>query len=111
MTTHDPDDRGIPPYARGYERFPGRIGRTVRESQRAWPRERRAPESAPNIVLILVDDMGYSDIGPFGSEVDTPNLDRLANEGYRLTNYHTTPVCSPARAAMLTGMNPHRAGY
>ena len=111
MTTHDPDDRGIPPYARGYEHFPGRIGRTVRESQRAWPRERRAPESAPNIVLILVDDMGYSDIGPFGSEVDTPNLDRLANEGYRLTNYHTTPVCSPARAAMLTGLNPHRAGY
>lgn len=101
----------VPAYARGYERFPGRIGRTVAESQRAWPRERRAPESAPNVVLVLLDDMGYSDIGPFGSEIDTPTLDRLAAGGVRLTNYHTTPVCSPARAAMLTGLNAHRAGY
>lgn len=108
---HGHDERGIPPFARGYEHFPGRIGRTAAESQRAWPRERRAPGSAPNIVLVLVDDMGYSDIGPFGSEIETPNLDRLAAGGHRLTNYHTTPVCSPARAAMLTGLNPHRAGF
>jgi arylsulfatase len=101
---------GVPPYARGYERFPGRIGRLESESERAWPRERRAPESAPNIV-VLIDDMGYSDIGPFGSEIPTPNLDRLARGGYRLTSYHSTPVCSPARAALLTGLNPHRAGY
>lgn len=104
-------ERGIPPFARGYEKFPGRIGRTASESQRAWPRERRAAEGSPNVILILVDDMGYSDIGPFGSEIDTPNLDRLAADGVRLTNYHTTPVCSPARAAMLTGLNPHRAGF
>jgi arylsulfatase A-like enzyme len=101
----------IPDYARGYEGFPGRIGKTSKESERAWPREQRAPEGAPNIVLMLLDDMGYSDIGPFGSEIDTPNLDRLAGTGLRLTNYHTTPVCSPARAAMLTGLNPHRAGF
>ncbi|MBX3030847.1 MAG: arylsulfatase [Chloroflexi bacterium] len=101
----------MPPYARGYERFPGRIGRTTAESERAWPRERRAPDDAPNIVVVLMDDMGYSDIGPFGSEIPTPTLDRLAAEGFRLTNYHTTPVCSPARAALLTGLNPHRAGF
>lgn len=59
----------------------------------------------------MIDDMGYSDIGPFGSEIDTPNLDRLAAGGVRLTNYHTTPLCSPSRAALLTGVNPHRAGY
>lgn len=102
---------GIPPYARGYERFPGRIGRTVRESTPAWPRERRAPDGSPNIVVILIDDMGYSDIAAFGSEIPTPNLDRLAATGLSLANYHTTPVCSPARAALMTGLNPHRAGF
>ena len=84
----------IPPYARGYECFPGHIGRTAEESQRAWPRERRAPHGAPNIIVMLLDDMGYSDIGPFGSEIATPHLDGLAAQGFRLTNYHTTPVCS-----------------
>jgi arylsulfatase A-like enzyme len=101
----------IPPDARGYENFPGTIGRTARESSRAWPRERRAPEGSPNIVVILLDDLGYSDVGPFGSEIPMPHLDRLAATGLSLTNYHTTPVCSPARAALLTGLNPHRAGF
>ncbi|MFT4123215.1 MAG: arylsulfatase [Microbacteriaceae bacterium] len=101
----------VPASARGYEHFPGTIGRTTSESTRAWPRERRAPEGAPNIVVVLMDDMGYSDIGPFGSEIDTPTLDRLAENGLRLSNYHSTPVCSPARAALLTGINPHRAGF
>ena len=55
--------------------------------------------------------MGYADIGPFGSEIPTPVLQRLADEGFAFTNYHTTPVCSPARAAVLTGLNPHRAGF
>ncbi|GAA2795751.1 arylsulfatase [Saccharopolyspora taberi] len=97
--------------ARGYENFGGRIGRTFAESRPAWPAERRAPEGAPNIVVVLVDDLGYSDTGPYGSEVDTPNLDRLAANGVQLTNYHTTPLCSPSRAALLTGLNPHRAGF
>lgn len=107
----EPDSRGVPPHARGYEDHVGRIGRTISESDRYWPAETRAPDGAPNVVVILLDDMGYSDIGPFGSEIATPNLDRLADTGVRLTNYHTTPVCSPARAAMLTGLNPHRAGF
>ena len=61
--------------------------------------------------MVLLDDMGYADIGPFRSEIPTPVLQRLADEGFAFTNYHTTPVCSPARAAVLTGLNPHRAGF
>ena len=101
----------IPQYARGYEDFDGEIARSIADSTPSWPEEKRAPEGSPNIILMLLDDMGYSDIAPFGSEIDTPNLDRLAAAGLRLTNYHTTPVCSPARAAALTGLNPHRAGF
>jgi arylsulfatase A-like enzyme len=101
----------IPDYARGYEGFGGRVGRTFGESRPWWPGERRPRGGAPNVVVVLVDDLGYSDIGPYGSEVDTPNLDRLAESGLRLTNYHTTPLCSPSRAALLTGLNPHRAGF
>nr|WP_240777408.1 sulfatase-like hydrolase/transferase [Nonomuraea basaltis] len=59
----------------------------------------RAPEGAPNIVLVLLDDMGFADIGPYGSEIDTPTLDRLAARGLRFTNYHTTPLCSPPAPA------------
>ncbi|TJZ56969.1 arylsulfatase [Streptomyces piniterrae] len=97
-----------------YEGFAGRVGRTFAESEPAWP-PRRTPggqgRRAPNIVVVLVDDMGYSDIGPFGSEIATPVLDELAGRGLRLANYHTMPLCSPARAALLTGLNPHRVGY
>ncbi|MFM9376435.1 sulfatase-like hydrolase/transferase [Gordonia sp. VNK21] len=100
-----------PPYARGYDDFGGVAARTSSQSQPWWPEQPQPPEKAPNIIVVLVDDMGYADIGPFGSEISTPNLDRLASAGYRLSNYHTTPVCSPARAALLTGLNPHRAGF
>ncbi|WP_019634093.1 arylsulfatase [Actinomadura atramentaria] len=101
----------VPPYARGYEGFRGRIARTAGESEPWWPDVPTPPRGAPNIVVVLADDLGYSDIGPFGAEVATPTLDRLAATGYRFANYHTTPVCSPARAALLTGVNPHRAGF
>ena len=68
--------------------------------------------SRPNIVFILVDDMGYGDIGAFGNDaVETPNLDRLASEGTRLTQHYSgSPMCAPARAALLTGKYPHRVG-
>lgn len=108
MTT---ETSGVPSHARGYEGFPGRIGRTVSGSERAWPRERRAKDGSPNIVVVLVDDLGYSDVAPFGSEIQTPAISGLAERGYTFTNYHSTPVCSPARAALLTGVNPHRAGF
>ncbi|MGW4378823.1 arylsulfatase [Kitasatospora sp. NPDC004531] len=94
-----------------YRGFPGRIGRTFADSVPSWPERQRPPEGAPNIVVVLVDDLGYSDIGPFGAEVPTPVLDGLAERGVKLTNYHTMPLCSPARAALLTGLNPHRVGY
>ncbi|MFD7296267.1 arylsulfatase [Streptomyces sp. NPDC059897] len=94
-----------------YENFPGHVGRTFAESRPAWPERRTPPAGAPNIVLVYLDDMGFSDIGPFGAEVPTPTLDALADRGVRLTNYHTQPLCSPARAALLTGCNPHRVGY
>ncbi|KKO84308.1 arylsulfatase [Corynebacterium otitidis] len=101
----------IPDNARGYRGFRGTIGRTLNESRPWWPEPTRPPAGSPNIVVVLADDMGWSDIGPFGSEIPTPALDRIADRGFRLTNYHTTPLSSPARAAALTGLNPHRAGF
>ncbi|WP_405177926.1 arylsulfatase [Nocardia sp. NBC_01377] len=101
----------VPSHARGYASFGGAVGRTTAESTPEWTYPPTAPADAPNIIVALVDDMGYSDIGPFGSEIDTPTLDRLAAAGVRLTNYHTTPLCSPSRAALLTGINSHRAGF
>ncbi|KAA3620945.1 MAG: arylsulfatase [Proteobacteria bacterium] len=67
-------------------------------------------QNRPNVLLIINDDMGYSDIGCFGGEVDTPNLDRLAGGGLRLTQFYNTPRCSPSRASLLTGLYPHQAG-
>ena len=64
----------------------------------------------PNILLIVADDLGYTDIGAFGGEIDTPNLDRLAAEGLRLSNFHVLPTCAPTRAVLLTGVDNHRAG-
>ena len=64
----------------------------------------------PNILLIVADDMGYSDVGAFGSEIATPNIDALAAEGMMLTQFHVSPNCGPTRGAMMTGVDPHRAG-
>lgn len=69
-----------------------------------------AGSSRPNILLIVADDLGYSDIGPFGSEISTPNIDALAAEGVTLTQFHVFPNCGPTRGAMMTGVDPHRAG-
>ena len=67
--------------------------------------------STPNILLIVADDLGYSDLGAFGSEIPTPNLDALAKEGVRLTNFTTSSTCSPTRTSLLTGVVPHKAGF
>lgn len=69
-----------------------------------------AQDSRPNVLLIVADDMGYSDIGPFGGEIATPALDALAKEGLMLTNFHVLPKCSPSRSVLLSGMDNHRAG-
>ena len=94
-----------------YPGFKGRIDRTIHESTPHWEERPRPPEGAPNVVIILCDDLGFADIGSFGSEIDTPTIDFLADHGLRYTNFHTTPLCGPTRAALLTGINPHRVGF
>jgi len=89
--------------------FKGHIGRTVEESAKDFPREVKAPKGAPNILLILTDDVGFGASSTFGGPVPTATMDRLANEGLRYTEFHTTALCSPTRAALLTGRNHHSA--
>ena len=96
--------------ANGEPTFTGTIGRTYRESTPAWPEAARAPEGAPNVVFVVLDDVGFADLGCYGSEVATPTIDRLAAGGLRYTNFHTTAMCSPTRAALLTGRQPHAVG-
>lgn len=70
----------------------------------------QATEEKPNFLLIVADDLGYSDIGSFGGEIKTPNLDDLASQGVRFTDFHTAPTCSPTRAMLLTSTDSHQAG-
>jgi arylsulfatase len=107
MTASGRDPDGSPPSPTGYE---GRIGRTFADARPWWPAPVRAPAGAPNIVVIYLDDVGFSDFGCFGAEVSTPNIDRLAAGGLRFSGYTTVPMCTPARAALLTGRNPHAVG-
>ncbi len=95
---------------RGYERFEGVVGEFASDSTPWWPR-RPSAQGAPNVVVMLVDDLGFSDLEPFGSEIPTPHVSALAREGWVFTNYRTAPMCSPSRAALMTGLNPHRAGF
>ncbi len=92
------------------ERFEGKIGRTLADSE-PWFEELPHPgPSAPNVVVVLLDDTGFAQMGCFGSEIDTPNIDALAAGGLQFTNFHVTPLCSPTRAALLTGRAQHKAG-
>ena len=91
--------------------FQGEIGRTVRESKPDRPHVVRARAGSPNVVVILLDDVGFAQFGTFGGAVPTPALDKLAAQGLRYNRYHTTAVCSPTRAAMLTGRNHHVSGH
>jgi arylsulfatase A-like enzyme len=90
--------------------FGGVIGASWRESQPWWPPEPHAPPAAPNVVMVVLDDVGYAQLGCYGSDIDTPNIDALAAAGIRLTNFHTTSLCSPTRACLLTGRNHHSNG-
>ncbi len=92
------------------EGYGGKIGRTFAESTPWWPPQVKAPAGAPNIVIVYLDDIGFGDFGCFGSEIQTPNIDRLAQSGLRFPGYTTVPMCTPARAALLTGKNPHAVG-
>lgn len=92
-------------------RFKGAIGRTYQDSDPAtFPQILRPPRGAPNIVLILLDDVGFGQFSVFGGGVTSPNLEKLAGEGLRYNRFHTTALCSPTRAALLTGRDHHVAG-
>jgi len=89
--------------------FGGRIGITAQDSVKDFPKEVRAPKGAPNILLIMTDDVGFGAASTFGGPIPTPTMDRLAKNGLRYTQFHTTALCSPTRAALLSGRNHHSA--
>lgn len=105
-TAHVAGDDTLGPYAG----FGGSVGRVFATSEPWWDAPPRRAASAPNIVVMMCDDLGFSDLGCYGSEIPTPNLDSLAGGGVRYTDYHSAPMCSPTRASLLTGLEPHRAG-
>jgi arylsulfatase A-like enzyme len=91
--------------------FGGVIKQKATESQPWWAPRIVPPQGAPNVLLIMTDDVGFGAPGTFGGVVPTPALDRIANEGLRFTNFHSTSLCSPSRAALITGRNHHVAGF
>ena len=96
--------------ARMAELFEGVINREAVNSEPWWPEPVMPKAGSPNIVVILLDDTGFSHLSCFGSVIETPNFDRLATNGLRYTNFHTTALCSPTRACLLTGRNHHSVG-
>ncbi|MEJ2816121.1 arylsulfatase [Caulobacter sp. CCG-8] len=93
-------------------RFTGQVGRTFKDSDPAqFPQPVQPPPGAPNIVLILLDDVGFGQFSTFGGGVPSPTMDRLAKEGIRYNRFHTTALCSPTRAALITGRNHHSATF
>jgi arylsulfatase A-like enzyme len=96
--------------AGGETEFGGTIGKTIAGSKPWWPPALKAAAGAPNILVVLFDDVGFSDFGCYGSPIRTPTIDALASEGLRYTSFHTTAMCSTTRAALLTGRNHHSVG-
>lgn len=90
--------------------FTGTVGRTMAETRYKYHTVDTNPKDAPNVIYILLDDMGFAQLGCYGSSIETPNIDRLAKGGLRYNNFHTTAVCSATRASLLTGTNHHTAG-
>jgi len=90
--------------------FAGKIGADIASSTPVFPKPVKAPDGAPNVVLILTDDVGFSAVSTFGGLIPTPHLDRLAARGLKYNMFHTTAMCSPTRASLLTGRNHHAVG-
>ena len=87
--------------------FKGKMGRIVKDSVPDFPKSVEAPKGAPNVLLILTDDVGFGASSTFGGPIQTPNFQRLADNGLRYNQFHTTALCSPSRAALITGRNHH----
>ncbi len=90
--------------------FKGKIAKKYEDSEEWWPDPVTPPEGAPNVVIFLLDDVGFAQFGCFGGLIETPNIDRLAENGLRFNNFHTTALCSPSRATLMAGRNPHSIG-
>lgn len=90
--------------------FKGKIGKTYKTSEEYWQNPPSPPEGAPNVIIILLDDVGFGQTSTYGGSIPTPNLDKLADNGLMYNRFHTTAVCAPTRAALLTGRNHHEAG-
>jgi arylsulfatase A-like enzyme len=102
------DGRYLPPPP---QQFRGQIELNADQSNPGWPARIVPPKGAPNILLIMTDDVGFSAPSTFGGVIPTPALDRIAAEGLRYTNFHSTSLCSPTRAALITGRNHHSVGF
>jgi len=93
------------------QKFEGKIERNAAQSKPYWPARVIPPKGAPNILLIMTDDTGFGAPSTFGGVIPTPSLDRIARDGLRYTNFHSTSLCSPTRAALITGRNHHSVGF
>ena len=102
------DGRYLPPPP---QQFKGNIELNAAQSTPAWPARVVPPQGAPNILLIMTDDVGFAAPSTFGGVIPTPALDRIAAAGLRYTNFHSTSLCSPTRAALITGRNHHSVGF
>ena len=91
-------------------RFHGTIGRTLADSQPWFDEAPHPGAGAPTVVVVLLDDTGFARFGCYGSDIDTPNIDARAAERLQFNNFHVTPLCSPTRAALLTGRSQHAVG-
>ena len=103
-------DEGEQPETKKVPGFGGVIARDYKNSKEWWPPKKAAPKGTPNVVLLLLDDVGFAQIGSFGGLIETPNLDKLAAGGLRFNNFHTCALCSPSRACTMAGRNPHTIG-
>lgn len=90
--------------------FKGTIGKTLNDSEPWFELPQHPGEDAPNVVVVLLDDTGFAQLGCYGSSIDTENIDNLAADGMQFTNFHVTPLCSPTRASLLTGRSQHAVG-
>ena len=102
------DGKQLPPEP---PKFGGVIKEDAKDSKPYWPPSVVPPKGAPNVLLIMTDDQGYGVSGTFGGVIPTPNMDRIAKAGLRYTQFHSTALCSPTRAALITGRNHHSVGF